>query len=153
VLQRLAALKLDSDFHTASLTQHIAARYLASGGDTRQLEDTRPFYRERRDALLDALDRHLAGEYRADPPRGGHHVWVTLTRPVDERALYREAVRYGVSFTPGGIVRADRASSTQLRLSFSLGDPAELDEGVRRLSRALREVRRRDRGAATVPVS
>src|SRR3954447_5143128 len=153
VLQRLAALKLDSDFHTASLTQHIAARYLASGGYTRQLEETRPFYRERRDALLDALDRHLAGEYRVDAPRGGHHVWVTLTRPVDERALYREAVRYGVSFTPGGIVRADRASSTQLRLSFSLGDPPELDEGVRRLARALREVRRRDRGAATVPVS
>jgi DNA-binding transcriptional MocR family regulator len=153
VRDRLAALKLDTDFHTATLTQHIAARYLASGGYSRQLAATLPFYRERRDALVAALERHLAGEYRANVPQGGHHVWVTLTRPVDERALYREAVRYGVTFTPGGIVRADRASSTQLRLSFSLADPPQLDEGVRRLARALREVRRRDRGAATVPLS
>jgi len=153
VRDRLAALKLDTDFHTATLTQHIAARYLASGGYSRQLEATLPFYRERRDALVAALERHLAGEYRVDVPQGGHHVWVTLTRPVDEHALYREAVRHGVTFTPGGVVRADRASSTQLRLSFSLVDPPELDEGVRRLARALREVRRRDRGAATVPLS
>jgi DNA-binding transcriptional MocR family regulator len=153
VRDRLAALKLDSDFHTATLTQHIAARYLASGGYARQLEGTIPFYRERRDAVIAALERHLAGEYRVEVPRGGHHVWVTLTRPVDERALYREGVRYGVTFTPGGVMRPDRASSTQLRLSFSLLDPSELDEGVRRLARALREVRRRDRGAATLPVS
>src|SRR3954451_1149349 len=153
VRDRLAALKLDTDFHTATLTQHIAARYLASGGYSRQLEATLPFYRERRDALVAALERHLAGEYRVDVPQGGRHVWVSLTRPVDEHALYREAVRHGVTFTPGGVVRADRVSSTQLRLSFSLVDPPELDEGVRRLARALREVRRRDRGAATVPLS
>jgi 2-aminoadipate transaminase len=153
VRERLAMLKLDTDFHTATLIQHIAARYLASGGYEKQLADTLPFYRERRDALVQALERHLAGEYRLDVPHGGHHVWVTLNRPVDERALYREAVRYGVSFTPGGVVRSDRASSTQIRLSFSLLDPPELDEGVRRLARALREVRRRDRGTATVPVS
>jgi 2-aminoadipate transaminase len=131
----------------------MAARYLASGGYSRQLARTVPFYRERRDALVAALGRHLAGEYRVDVPRGGHHVWVTLTRPIDERALYREAVRHGVTFTPGIVVRPERSSTTQLRLSFSLVDPAELDEGVRRLARAIREVRRRDRGAATVPVS
>jgi DNA-binding transcriptional MocR family regulator len=153
VRDRLAALKLDSDFHTATITQHMAARYLASGGYSRQLARTVPFYRERRDALVAALGRHLAGEYRVDVPRGGHHVWVTLTRPIDERALYREAVRHGVTFTPGIVVRPERSSTTQLRLSFSLVDPAELDEGVRRLARAIREVRRRDRGAATVPVS
>jgi DNA-binding transcriptional MocR family regulator len=153
VRERLAALKLDTDFHTATLTQHMTARFLASGGYKRQLVATVPFYRERRDALIAALERHLAGEYRADVPRGGHHVWVTLQRPIDERALYREAVRHGVTFTPGLVLRPERTSNTQLRLSFSLLDPEELDEGVRRLARAMREVRRRDRGAATVPVS
>jgi len=153
VRDHLAALKLDTDFHTATLTQHMAARFLASGGYRRQVTATVPFYRERRDALIAALERHMAGEYRADVPRGGHHVWVTLPRPIDERALYREAVRHGVTFTPGMVLRPERTSSTQLRLSFSLLDPEELDEGVRRLARAMREVRRRDRGAATVPVS
>lgn len=153
VFERLAMLKLASDFHTNTLSQHIVARYLAAGAYQRQLERTIPFYEERRDALLEALERHMPGEYRAERPHGGHHVWVQLRRPVDERSLYREAVRNGVTFMPGGTVTVERPAATSLRLSFSLVDPPELDEGVRRLARALREVRRRDRYSATVPVS
>lgn len=153
VLERLTALKLASDFHTATLPQHIGALYLTSGGYERQLAATLPFYRERRDALMAALERHLAGEYRADTPHGGHHVWVTLARSIDERSLYSEALRHGVTFTPGGVVMPERRAQTSLRLSFSLLDPDELDEGVRRLARALREVRRSERHRASVPVS
>jgi DNA-binding transcriptional MocR family regulator len=76
-----------------------------------------------------------------------------LLRPVEERALYREAVRAGVTFTPGGTVTVERTALTSLRLSFSLVDPPDLDEGVRRLARAIRELRRRERYSATVPVS
>lgn len=159
VFERLAALKLETDFHTTTLVQHMAARYLASGGYDRQIAQTKGFYRERRDALMASLERHLAGEYRAETPQGGHHVWVTLTRPVNERELYTEALRHGVSFTPGGVVSAERPTHTSFRLSFSLLEPKELDEGVKRLARAIRELRRRDRlgrtgaGRATMPVS
>src|SRR3954453_2730593 len=153
VFDRLAMMKLETDFHTNTLAQHITARFLEQGGYERHLAASNPFYRERRDLLMEALSRHLEGEYRAEVPAGGHHVWVQLTRPVDERALYREAVRAGVTFTPGGAVSVERTPLTSLRLSFSLVDPPELDEGVRRLARALREVRRRERYSATVPVS
>jgi GntR family transcriptional regulator/MocR family aminotransferase len=153
VFERLAALKLQTDFHTVTLAQHIAARFMAEGLHRRQVERTLPFYRERRDALMNALERHLAGEYRASTPQGGHHVWVTLNRPLSERELYAEAARYGVTFTPGGVVTAERHSQTSLRLSFSLLDPDELDEGVRRLARAIRQVRRTTRHGATMPLS
>src|SRR4051794_36239330 len=153
VFDRLAMLKLNTDFHTNTLSQHITARFLAAGLYEKHLAASNPFYRERRDLMMESLEKHLAGEYRAERPNGGHHVWVQLTRPVDERALYREAVRAGVTFTPGGAVTAERMPLTSLRLSFSLVDPPELDEGVRRLARALREVRRRERHSATLPVS
>jgi DNA-binding transcriptional MocR family regulator len=153
VRDRIATLKLEADFHSATLIQHIVARWLATGAYDRHVEQSQPFYRERRDALLAALERHLPGEYQADSPGGGHHVWVTLTRPLDERALYTEAARHGVAFTPGGAVTAERRSQTSLRLSFSLLDPPELDEGVRRLARAIREVRRRTRHAVAAPMS
>jgi 2-aminoadipate transaminase len=146
-------LKLENDFHTNTLSQHIAARYLASGAYARQVESTIPFYRDRRDVLMSALERHLAGEYRTERPHGGHHLWVQLVRPVDERALYREAGRQGVTFTPGTTVTPERLSHTSIRLSFSLLDPDELDEGVRRIARALREVRRTERTSATMPIS
>ncbi|MBA3301902.1 MAG: PLP-dependent aminotransferase family protein [Thermoleophilaceae bacterium] len=153
VRDRLAAMKLESDFHTATLTQHVAARFMASGGWERHLERALPFYKERRDAALAALEKHLPGEYEVHRPPGGHHLWVTLRRPVDERALYAEAVRQGVTFTPGSATRVERAASTDIRISFGMVDPDEIDEGLRRLARALREVRRGSRLPATVPVS
>ncbi len=153
VFDRLATMKLNTDFHTNTLAQHITARFLAQGGYEKHLAASNPFYAERRDLLMEALEKHLAGEYRAERPAGGHHVWLQLLRPVEERGLYREAVRQGVTFTPGGAVTAERPPLTSLRLSFSLVDPPDLDEGVRRLARALREVRRRERYSATVPVS
>ena len=150
---RLVMLKQGADFHSPTLIQHMAARYLATDAYDRRLKESLPYYRERRDALIASLERHLAGEYDAAVPRGGHHVWVTLRRPVEERALYSEAVRHGVSFTPGGAILAERRQRTSLRLSFSLVEPAEVDEGIKRLARALREVRRRDRTALAAPLS
>ncbi len=154
ISERITMAKLLSDFHTSSVTQHIAARWLASGAHDRHVKKNVGFYRERRDALMEALARHLAGEYRADSPTGGHHVWVTLTQALDERALYSEAGRHGVTFTPGGAVTPERRSQTSLRLSFPLLEPEELDEAVRRLARAIREVRRRARhSVAAAPIS
>jgi DNA-binding transcriptional MocR family regulator len=153
VRERIAHLKLESDFFTAAPTQHIAADFLAQGGYERQLERSMPFYRERCEVLMDALERHLVGEYHAEPPRGGHHVWVTLNRPVDERLLYAEAVRHGVAYVPGMTTVAERPLETRLRITFARVDPPDLVEGVKRIARALREVRRRDRRSATVPLS
>ena len=153
VRERIAMLKLEADFHSPTLIQHIAARWLATGAYDRHVKRTIPFYRKRRDALLDALERHLPGEHRVDVPHGGHHLWVTLNRPLDERALYGEAARHGVAFTPGGAVTAERRSQTSFRLSFSMVEPEQLDEGVRRLARAIREVRRRAHHAVAAPMS
>jgi DNA-binding transcriptional MocR family regulator len=153
VLERLAMLKLESDFHSPTLTQHIAARYLAGDLYAEHLKRTAPIYQRRRDALLEALERHLPGEIHAPVPHGGHHVWATLQRPTDERALYTEAIRHGVAFVPGGAVSTERRTQTSMRLSFSLLEPAEVEEGIKRLARALREVRRRARGPAAMTFS
>jgi 2-aminoadipate transaminase len=155
VLERLAMLKLGADFHSSTLDQHIAARYLASGGYEQLIERAIPFYKERSEVLLDALARHMPGEYRVDPPQGGHHAWVTLTRNFDDRSLYEAAVRHGVTFTPGLAVTADRTSQTKLRLSFSLLSPEQLNEGVKRLARALRELgrQRTESQSRAIPLS
>jgi len=153
VFSRLALMKMGSDMGTSTLTQHIAARWLAGDAHDRKLQETLPVYRERRDALLEALERHMPGEYRAQRPVGGHHVWMTLNRPLDERALYSEALRCGVSFTPGMATLAEPRAETALRLSFGLNEPERLDEGVRRLARAVRSVRREARVGLTAPVS
>ena len=153
VFERLVQLKLDSDIHSAALPQHLAARYLAEHDHRELLARALPVYRRRRDVLADALERHLADEATWAVPAGGHHFWVTLRRPVDERALYAEALDHGTSFLPGGAVQAEPSPQTRLRLGFSLVSEGDIDEGIRRLAAALRSVRRRPRVTATTALS
>lgn len=152
ILQRVVARKLRTDIHTPGLTQHVVARWLASGRHEAHLARTLPVYRERRDALLDALRRELGSAVDFAVPAGGHHVWVTLRRPVDERSFYAEALREGVGVLPGSSALADPSGASAFRLSFSLVAPDELREGVRRVGRALARARDRELGAgALVP--
>ncbi len=153
VFDRLVHLKMDSDIHTAALPQYLGARYLRGDRHERQLAKALPVYRRRRDALLRALERHLGHDATWTVPAGGHHVFVTLLDPVDERALYSEALRAGVTFLPGGALQAQKSTRTTMRLSFGLAEPAQHDEAIRRLASALREVRRRGRGSATGALS
>ncbi len=153
VFARLVQLKIDSDIHTAALPQYLAARYLAGDRHDALVRTAMPVYRARCDALVAALERHLGDDATWTVPAGGHHVWVTLRSAIDERALYAEALRCGVTFLPGGAVMAEKSSRTSLRLSFGLVEPERLEEGVRRLAVALREVRRGARVGATASLS
>ena len=74
-------------------------------------------------------------------------------RPAEPSGLYGEAIHHGVAFTPGAATMPELAARAHLRLSFGLLEPEELDEGVRRLARALRAVHRYDQLGATAPVS
>jgi 2-aminoadipate transaminase len=153
LFNRLVALKLASDLNSSPFDQRIAARYLASGAHERLLEEMRPFYERRADALLQALETHLTGEYDVFEPLGGHSVWLSLRRRVDERVLYAEALRRGVGFLPGHAALVEESQRPSMRLTFSLADEQTLDEGVRRLAAALRAVIRDGRFSSTAPVA
>jgi DNA-binding transcriptional MocR family regulator len=142
IRRRLTELKLATDYHTPMLTQYLAQRWLASGAHDRHLRRINSVYARRCEAMLDSLQRRLGDEVMVTAPKGGHHVLVAFRRPADERLLMSEALRQGVSFTPGGATTVEGDGLMGLRLSFSLLDEERIDEGVRRLAAALRAVRR-----------
>jgi DNA-binding transcriptional MocR family regulator len=142
IRRRLTDLKLATDYHTPVLTQYLAQRWLASGAHDRHLRRINSVYARRCQAMLNSLQRRLADEVVPTVPKGGHHVWVAFRRRLDERLLLSEALRHGVSFTPGGATTVEGDGLMGLRLSFSLLDEERIDEGVRRLAAAIRTVRR-----------
>ena len=153
VLARLAQLKMNSDLHSPALTQLVAAELLRGDGYEDHVRKGAEMYRVRRDAMVEALERRLGDAATWIVPGGGHNLWLTLDRPVDERLLYAEALREGVTFLPGGAAQPEPTGRTSLRLSFSIVPPERFDEAARRLARALRAVHRQDRIAATGPIS
>jgi 2-aminoadipate transaminase len=144
--RRIGELKLGTDVHSPSLTQYLAARWLASGSHDDHLRRSNAVYEKRSVALLESVRRRLGDELVILEPRGGHNLWLTFKRPIDERLLYTEALRQGVGFTPGRAVRPEQSGPAALRLSFPMLDEEQLDEGVRRLAVAVRAVRRQAGG-------
>jgi DNA-binding transcriptional MocR family regulator len=92
---------------------------------------------ERRDAMLEALDRELAGRARWNRPEGGYFLWLELPYGADSTELLVAASKAGVTFVPGPDFGGP---ANALRLAFSFVTPAEIDEGVTRLARLVAAV-------------
>lgn len=144
----LTALKHLSDLDTATYGQRLLAAYLDGGDFSAHLERARSAYRERRDAMLAALEKHFPGDdgglrnpvVRWSHPTCGMYVWLEMTSEVDSTLLLGEAIeRESVAFSPGQVFAAAGGSAGwhALRLAFADARPDAIAEGVARLARAL----------------
>ena len=141
VLDKLVLIKQASDLHTSGLNQ-IVMHDVASTLIERQAGALCQAYKARRDAMLAALEAHMPPGVTWRRPEGGMFVWVTLPEEVDATDLLRLAIAEArVAFVPGSGFYPDRSGQNHLRLSFSLNDPARIDEGIRRLGTLLARFR------------
>jgi DNA-binding transcriptional MocR family regulator len=99
--------------------------------------------RERRQAVVAALEQHLAKHARFTRPEGGMSLWVRLEGQVDAQALLGRALEQGVSFLPGRYFAVHRAEPGALRLSFAGLPPAQIRAGVSILARLVHQERSR----------
>ena len=137
VIDKLVLLKQGCDLHVSTVNQMVAARVVAEGYDT-HLERLRGHYRERASAMQTALARHMPMGVTWSKPQGGMFVWLQLPEGLDGAELLEAALaNERVAFVPGAPFFAVDPQANTLRLSYSLPPPADIDEGVRRLSRVI----------------
>ncbi len=126
------------DLHTASLAQEVADRYLRSGRLPERLRLTCATYRQRRDALCDALAAAFGDCLRFQRPDGGMFVWARFADGTDTETLLPHARDRGVIFVPGAAFYDEAPDRATLRLSFATLDPGQLAQAVDRLADAHR---------------
>jgi DNA-binding transcriptional MocR family regulator len=117
----------------SSFTQHVISEYLSSADWQGQIGTFRDVYRDRRDAMLAALDDYLP-DLTWTNPAGGFYVWLTLPENLDSKSMLPRAVKELVAYTPGTAFYADGGGRNKLRLAFCYPTPEFIREGVRRLS-------------------
>jgi 2-aminoadipate transaminase len=122
---------------------HVAAEWALSGRLEPHVELLRGVYRERRDALLAALERYCSQYCSWTRPEGGFFVWLELQPGIDPQRLREAAHEHGVAYLPGPQCFASGKGEQYLRLSFSYVTPERIEEGMKRLGRAMAEARGR----------
>jgi 2-aminoadipate transaminase len=139
---RLSPLKHGADLDTPSLGHRVISAYLESGLLPAHLEMLRGEYRRRRDTMLAALREHFPSEVRWNHPTSGMFVWAELPPGLDAVELLRIAVKTeSVAFSPGMVFHAeadDPLGARSMRLNFTSLPSDRIEEGIRRLGRALR---------------
>ncbi|MBN3004656.1 PLP-dependent aminotransferase family protein [Chromobacterium alkanivorans] len=138
IIERCAADIMLIDRQGNAVTELAVAELMHSGELKRHLRRALRVYRARRQALADAIDRHLAGLADYDLPEGGLALWLRLPSWVDMPRLCADAQNAGARVLPGGAFAGDGRDIPALRLGFGALEPAQLEQGVARLARALR---------------
>jgi DNA-binding transcriptional MocR family regulator len=139
VLAALVETKRLADRYTSTLTQDAFLTFVSSDVFVGHVDRARALYRERRDAMLAALERHMPRGVVWTVPAAGFNVWLTLTPGLSAQLVAARAAAKGVLALAGGPFFAQRDPDNALRLTFSDNPPERLDEGVRLLAAAVRE--------------
>jgi 2-aminoadipate transaminase len=142
VIAKLVQLKQGADLHTSTFGQMVAYEVARDNFLDEHVKLIRRVYRERRDAMLEALTEQFPPEITWTRPKGGLFLWMTLAPGMDAQRLFEAALRENVAFVPGESFYAPNGhrenAHRQLRLNFSAVDPERIREGVRRLSIAVK---------------
>jgi 2-aminoadipate transaminase len=139
VMEKIVLGKQATDLCTSTLTQYFVSEYFAEGRWREYVDSLTAIYRERRDAMLDALDRHFPPQAEWSRPDGGLFLWATLPRYIDTGDLLAKALRDNVAFVPGAAAYVDARESSSMRLNFSASPPDVIQEGIRRIGQVVWE--------------
>jgi len=126
---------LSNAFHNLlnKLGQATVNEFLDRGLFESNLERVRALLGARRDAMLAALERHLApdGGESWSRPAGGYFVWLDLADDVDAADVLERAEAEGVTFVKGSdFFPGGAGGQSAVRLAFSFETPERIAEGV-----------------------
>jgi DNA-binding transcriptional MocR family regulator len=143
IIEQLALLKQRSDPHMPNLNQLIVADMLADGTFDNHLIGLRTEHRRRRDAMVNALQRHGAADrLQWTTPDGGLYLWCRLTGRQKSQQVQAQALAEALAFVRGESFYVDQAGDRELRLCYSCVPPGRADDVAKRLMRAINATRR-----------
>ena len=130
--------KQGTDQCSSTIGQRIVYEYGNRGMINRQVADSIPLYREKRDRTLRALETMLPPGVKWTHPAGGFYLWVTLPDGVKTVPMLSWGIEHEkVAYVAGPPFYIDGRGENQFRLCYSFLETDQIEEGIGRLSRVI----------------
>ncbi|MET0281167.1 MAG: PLP-dependent aminotransferase family protein [Steroidobacteraceae bacterium] len=139
-LAKIGKVAEDTYISPGYFAHGVTAEWCRDGRLERQIERLKALYAPRLDATLAAIDQHMP-DATATRPDGGFFISVTLPAGTSTTALRAAAAKHNLNLADGLAFFPNGGGERFLRLPFCALTPAQIDEGVRRVALAVREVR------------
>ena len=138
-LERMIIAKQGMDLSSPIFTQLIVSEYLKRGLLPQQIVKIRTLYVRKRDAMLNALKRYMPEGVEWTQPEGGLFLWVKLPKKMNTGTLFPRALENKVAYVVGSAFHCNGAGQNAMRLNFSFSTKEQIEEGIRRLAKMVRE--------------
>jgi DNA-binding transcriptional MocR family regulator len=138
ILGKLAKVAEDTYISPGYVAQAATWEWCRRGLLPPQIERLKKLYAPRLDACLAGIERYMP-DAKATKPDGGFFISLTLPEGVSSTAVRTQAATKGLNLADGLAFFPEGGGERFLRLPFCALSPAEIDDGVRRLSDAVRE--------------
>ena len=145
LLEQIFVCKQALDLCPPVFDQYLATEFLGSGALDRNLARSISLYREKRDYMLELLEKYMPDGVSWTHPDGGLFLWVTLPEEVDTVAMYDSALKAGVAYVAGSFFYLDGSHRNTMRLNFSYLARERMEEGVRLLAAEIQKARSQQR--------
>lgn len=141
VVEQVILSKQAADAHSSLLLQVAMDEFCKRDIIHRHLKKVRKVFRNRRDAMAEALRKHFPSDATWPLPEGGLSLWVTLTPDWNTEDLSVAAKERGVQFLPGSLFYFRSARRHAMRLSFATEDEPDIRTGIRILGETIEQMR------------
>jgi 2-aminoadipate transaminase len=139
ILEKIVLAKQTADLCTSAFVQKIIARYIEKGLLEKNLKKTIALYSERRNYMIRCFRKYMPENVTWTEPQGGLFLFVTLPPDIDADKVFIRSVEKNVAFVSGSTFFCNNSGHNTMRINFSYSNPEKIEEGVRRLSQAIRE--------------
>ncbi|MFP3285994.1 MAG: PLP-dependent aminotransferase family protein [Acidilobus sp.] len=127
------------DLHSSTLSQYIALYALKEGVVERTIQKARVVYREKRDIMVESLEKYMPEGSHWFKPRGGLFAFIYLPEGVDTSDMLPMAIERGVAYVPGRSFFSDGSGVNAMRINFSYLPPDKLREGIRLIAETAKD--------------
>lgn len=135
LMEKYLILKNAADLSSSAIAQRQMANYLQHNNLDAHIKWITGLYKERRDLMMEVIDREFPKEAHYVVPRGGLFIWLELPENKDSRELLRRAMAEKVAFIPGGSFYPSGVKNNELRLNFSNMSKEQIITGMSILGR------------------
>lgn len=128
VIQRLADIKMQTDYGTSGISQEIVAHWLSSGLYESHLKQLRDKLKARAVFVEELLAQHFQHIATWEKSQGGFYIWLRFNEPIVNKPLFLNLLKENVLINPGYIY--DPTDFHHIRLSYAYASLEELQKGL-----------------------
>ncbi|KOY81613.1 PLP-dependent aminotransferase family protein [Lysinibacillus macroides] len=128
VIERLADIKMQTDYGSSAISQEIVLHWLQSGKYDQHLSDLRQQLQQRADFVEQILQEKFQEVASWQTPKGGFYIWLKFHQPIVDKEFFMRLIQRQVLINPGYIYNPQ--DHHHIRLSYAYASYEELWEGL-----------------------